>query len=601
MNSIDLLSTRPPPRKKENEKTQQQLSSSSSSPAIISSSDTSVPNSTSSLPPTYQKFWAKQIMEDDDDPKTKSDWENTLARKILSVFASTIAAKGNEEEGQSLLAFVGDHQVDPSMLNTNSNSNSVSNSTPSSSRPSKSQQNSIAAAAAASGAISSSLPHIIKPPSKSISGILGGGITVKLEDKQIKTKKSQNTKKKVVTLKDLLKEDDNLMKQSGNDEAIEEEDEEEDDEQEIKKFEEKEKKKPPPSDYEDDIDKLVLPKLSSTLAANIGLGKKAKKKSSSSTTPVSSAVTTSREKNLKSENSMKKSLKKSENLANNNDKTLKKNNPQTAYVAPPPPCYPIWFVGNDPAHKVDWSSLPGGSKLQAHLACLYEEKSYENYIQVIELVILRVLKEIVKGISVNKWEWEEEEVEIPEFGLSSRYPNANYFSNSRKLKTKKRKEESKIGGKEEKEENFLQNNSTFSSQNRDNELQSASLQSNDTFLDHTQVMNQDSNRSISKNHEKNEEIQQNLVNEPLPPSITVSYSLSKENLSQLWIQLIRVTLGVSCLSIEQGRFHTAMNCINKAQSFLAHETLIVDETGRIFYLFYVILFNFDFVFFYSFF
>ena len=61
-----------------------------------------------------------------------------------------------------------------------------------------------------------------------------------------------------------------------------------------------------------------------------------------------------------------------------------------------PRCFPIWFVSTGDVYA-DWTVLPGGSKLQAHLNVLYEQCKYSDYLGIIETIIIDIWRRVKFG------------------------------------------------------------------------------------------------------------------------------------------------------------------------------------------------------------
>lgn len=75
---------------------------------------------------------------------------------------------------------------------------------------------------------------------------------------------------------------------------------------------------------------------------------------------------------------------------------------------------PIWF-GATAAIYCDWSALPGGRKLAAHLSVLYETGNYEDYVQILRMLIIKLYRRNVFGA---------ESFNAGTFGLSETYADA---------------------------------------------------------------------------------------------------------------------------------------------------------------------------------
>lgn len=73
-----------------------------------------------------------------------------------------------------------------------------------------------------------------------------------------------------------------------------------------------------------------------------------------------------------------------------------------------PKCFPIWFVSTGDVYA-DWTCLPGGIKLQAHLNVLYEDQKFYDYLGIIETNIIQLWRSQIYG---------EEEFTLGSFGLS---------------------------------------------------------------------------------------------------------------------------------------------------------------------------------------
>jgi tetratricopeptide (TPR) repeat protein len=74
-----------------------------------------------------------------------------------------------------------------------------------------------------------------------------------------------------------------------------------------------------------------------------------------------------------------------------------------------PRCYPIWFVSTGDVFA-DWTALPGGVKLQAHLNALYEQQKYSDYLGILETLIIELWRKVKYG---------KEEFSLGSFGHSA--------------------------------------------------------------------------------------------------------------------------------------------------------------------------------------
>jgi len=76
--------------------------------------------------------------------------------------------------------------------------------------------------------------------------------------------------------------------------------------------------------------------------------------------------------------------------------TIRARNGQTIVIRGNPRVSPIWFVPSGEVYA-NWSALPGGRQLQAHVAVLYEQAHYAEYLHLLEQVILTLWRERVFG------------------------------------------------------------------------------------------------------------------------------------------------------------------------------------------------------------
>lgn len=81
-----------------------------------------------------------------------------------------------------------------------------------------------------------------------------------------------------------------------------------------------------------------------------------------------------------------------------------------------PRCYPIWFVSSGDVY-VDWTGLVGGKQLQSHLSVLYENHYYDEYVNILQTMLLTFWREKNYG---------KEEFSVGSFGKSESTPNTPY-------------------------------------------------------------------------------------------------------------------------------------------------------------------------------
>lgn len=76
--------------------------------------------------------------------------------------------------------------------------------------------------------------------------------------------------------------------------------------------------------------------------------------------------------------------------------TIKLKDGSEIVVRGTPRCFPIWFVSTGDVYA-DWTVLPGGVKLQAHLNVLYEQRKYTDYLGIIETIIVDMWRKVRYG------------------------------------------------------------------------------------------------------------------------------------------------------------------------------------------------------------
>ncbi|KAJ1419577.1 hypothetical protein B484DRAFT_421583 [Ochromonadaceae sp. CCMP2298] len=93
-----------------------------------------------------------------------------------------------------------------------------------------------------------------------------------------------------------------------------------------------------------------------------------------------------------------------------------------------PRCFAIWFVSTGDVYA-NWTALPGGTRLQAHLNSLSEARRYSDYLGILEATLTEMFRFELYG---------EEDFELGSFGISSGAKGAkgDISNNKRKKKPK---------------------------------------------------------------------------------------------------------------------------------------------------------------------
>jgi hypothetical protein len=100
-----------------------------------------------------------------------------------------------------------------------------------------------------------------------------------------------------------------------------------------------------------------------------------------------------------------------------------------------PKVFPIWFISTGHIYS-DWSLLPGGVKLQAHLKLIYEKNGYVEYLEIVK----RLLDE--EWIKTSKYVGSEDKLFAAEKSVNLYDSNViNSFQNSLFLSKSRKKEE----------------------------------------------------------------------------------------------------------------------------------------------------------------
>ena len=66
-----------------------------------------------------------------------------------------------------------------------------------------------------------------------------------------------------------------------------------------------------------------------------------------------------------------------------------------------PKVFPIWFTSTGAVYS-DWSLLPGGIKLQAHLKDIYERGGYEEYLDIVQRLLEIEWTKIIKAMGSSE-------------------------------------------------------------------------------------------------------------------------------------------------------------------------------------------------------
>eukprot|EP01032_Pedospumella_encystans_P015024 gene15024-17223_t len=247
--------------------------------------------------------------EEDDSHRTKLDWENQIAKHILSLFATSHAVK-NINEGSALLDFV---EVDKGISQSKD-------------QYEQSQQKPLNKSA--------SLNLLHTRPSGPPPPITEGSYESDFNSEHQQS--SKRKKKKVKKVKKVISADETERKQKAEKE----------------------------SQYSI-AERVILRVHAEAEAAEAAQGHAGRSKS---------------------QNKDKHRI--------TNTITLKDGN--EIVVRGTPRCFPIWFVSTGDVYA-DWTVLPGGAKLQAHLNVLYEQCKYNDYLGILETIIVDMWRRVKYG------------------------------------------------------------------------------------------------------------------------------------------------------------------------------------------------------------
>lgn len=242
--------------------------------------------------------------------------------------------------------------------------------------------------------------------------------------------------------------------------------------------------------------------------------------------------------------------------------TIKTKDGTEVVVRGTPRCFPVWFVSSGDVYS-DWTMLPGKLKLQAHLNVLYENKSYNEYLSIVEVSIVDVWRKQLYG---------EEDYTIGSFGISS--SSSSNINNNNSSKQKKASLEKAQHHQQLKQTATSKDNQQFGGEALEWEyageedgmipkmMTSTSLSNNNTNNNTTSINN-------STDMFSNKESIHNSNND-----------LSEEVLLKLWKQLIYTAIAMGILSIEQKQLDEGMSMFKRAETWASNDDLIQSRLLR---------------------
>lgn len=218
--------------------------------------------------------------------------------------------------------------------------------------------------------------------------------------------------------------------------------------------------------------------------------------------------------------------------------TIKTKNGQDIVVRGQAKCFPIWFVSTGEVYS-DWTKLDGGEKLQSQLNILYENQQYEEYLGVIEQLLVVEWKEFLYG---------KTDFTVGSFGISSHAPPITL---SKKTKSNKSLT------------NKSSNNTTMKSKFEDTDTSNFG-----------EPLQWQKSGLVSKINQIIESREANSSEEKHKPKWT------REELIELWRQLISTGVAFGILAVEKKNFVEALKLLQKAEACCLQEEFLPDKSIR---------------------
>lgn len=208
-----------------------------------------------------------------------------------------------------------------------------------------------------------------------------------------------------------------------------------------------------------------------------------------------------------------------------------------------PKCFPVWFVSTGEVYA-DWTGLPGGHKLQAHLDSLYEKRMFEEYLGVIEMLLLDQYKDRMYGVSLNST--------ADKFGKEPLKPRVDSRASSRgsnrsgSAKRSSSRGKSPVPNSTGKSSSQIDKASLPSSILR---IESAETKDNNFWRNHIRT-------TTSKSRE-----------EPI-------VELSLEEIALFWAQLVKAIIAMGILAVEKKNYDLAMDYFNRAERYTTRDDIL---------------------------
>lgn len=280
----------------------------------------------------------------------------------------------------------------------------------------------------------------------------------------------------------------------------------------------------------------------------------------------------------KLENSMSLSKEKDHYRVSN---TIKTKGGAEIEVRGSPRCFPIWFVSSGDVY-VDWTGLVGGKQLQSHLSVLYENHYYEEYVNILETLLLSYWREKCFG---------KEEFSLGNFGKSESGANTPYSGQKQRSRSS-----SKQGTR-----GFASSRPLSSTLNPEQALSPHVTGGEDLHGNRPRVsfyenlLNKEINPSLRPEIEEKvaafnlqDRQEQRLPSSSLPLSHSNFNSVQDLTLSRLtladienyWKQLVLTTLAIGILCIERKNYDKGMKFFIRADDFSKNDDLIPSAIER---------------------
>ena len=250
---------------------------------------------------------------------------------------------------------------------------------------------------------------------------------------------------------------------------------------------------------------------------------------------------------------------------------------QEIVVRGSPKCFPIWFVSNGDVYA-NWTSLPGGRKLQAHLQVLYESEYYHEYIQIVEAVLVQLWRGRMFG---------KEEFAVGSFGKDG--ANTPTLSRANTTQGGSRGNRPGTTGAGRTKDG---GNAFWYDQILEEKVPVGMRQEMNAKFDAMPVhpwkdepQGQVANTSMNNNTSsptkgQNKESTLHIRKEDNMESFFLTPKLSLVEIELLWVQLIMTTIAIGLLCVEKKDFDTSMQFFNIAEGFSKNDDILTTKRKR---------------------